>query len=158
MRKMISILSSSHLALEPMLLLRAENKKVEIEKNKSRCSYSSLEKLLIDSENRNFKELLFNSHKMKKNNIIAEIKKGSPSAGIIIKDYMPENIAVEYEKSGVGAISILTDNKFFYGEIDHLSVVNKITNLPIIRKDFIIDEYQIIESKVYKAEAILLIL
>ena len=135
-----------------------QNKKIEIEKNKARCSYSSLEKIMNNQKNRNFKELLYNSHKMKKNNIIAEIKKGSPSAGIIINDYSPENIAVEYEKSGVGAISILTDKKFFFGEIDHLSVVSKITNLPIIRKDFIIDEYQIIESKVYKADAILLIL
>ena len=134
-----------------------QNKKIEIEKNKSRCSYSSLEKLINNQKNRNFKELLYNSHKMKKNNIIAEIKKGSPSAGIIIDDYSPENIAVEYEKAGIGAISILTDEKFFFGEIDHLSVVSKITNLPIIRKDFIIDEYQIIESKSLGADVILLI-
>jgi len=134
-----------------------DNKIKEIEQSKSKCSFSTLEKLIKNKENRKFKNLLIESNKNKKNNIIAEIKKASPSAGILIKDYYPETIAVEYEKSGVGAISILTEKKFFYGDIDHISILNKSTNLPIIRKDFIIDEYQILESKVYKADAILLI-
>lgn len=101
--------------------------------------------------------MLINSHKHEKNNIIAEIKKASPSAGVIIKNYFPEIIAVDYEKSGIGAISVLTETSFFHGNLDHLSLINKRSNLPIIRKDFIIDSYQILESKVYKADAILLI-
>ena len=72
-------------------------------------------------------------------------------------DYKPEDIAVEYQKSGVGAISILTEKYFFKGCLDHLALINLKTNIPIIRKDFIIDEYQILESKIYKADAILLI-
>ena len=134
-----------------------ENKKIELEKTKQRCSFSSLEKILQNKNNRNFKELIINSQHKKNNNIIAEIKKASPSAGIIIKDYFPEIIAADYEKSGVGAISILTENTFFHGNLDHLSLINKKTNLPILRKDFIIDPYQILESKVYQADAILLI-
>jgi len=134
-----------------------ENKKIELEKTKQRCSFSSLEKILQNKNNRNFKELIINSQDKKNNNIIAEIKKASPSAGIIIKDYFPEIIAADYEKSGVGAISILTETNFFYGNLDHLSLINKKTNLPLLRKDFIIDPYQILESKVYQADAILLI-
>ena len=134
-----------------------ENKKIELEKTKQRCSFSSLEKILQNKNNRNFKELIINSQDKKNNNIIAEIKKASPSAGVIIKDYFPEIIAADYEKSGVGAISILTEATFFHGNLDHLSLINKKTNLPILRKDFIIDPYQILESKVYQADAILLI-
>ena len=110
-----------------------------------------------EKTNRNFKKLLQYSQKNKKNNIIAEIKKSSPSVGEIIKNYRPEDIAVQYEKSGAGAISILTESSFFKGHIDHMSTINLKTNLPILRKDFIIDEYQIFESKVFKADAILLI-
>jgi len=134
-----------------------EKKKVELEKTKQKCSFSTLEKIFQDKKNRNFKQLLINSQKKEKNNIIAEIKKASPSAGIIVKDYLPENIAIDYEKSGAGAISILTEKNFFLGNIDHLSLINKKSNLPILRKDFIIDPYQILESKVYRADAILLI-
>ena len=134
-----------------------ENKRIELEKTKQRCSFASLEKILQNINNRKFKELIINSQDKKNNNIIAEIKKASPSAGLIIKDYFPEIIAADYEKSGVGAISILTENNFFYGSLDHLSLINKKTRLPILRKDFIIDPYQILESKVYQADAILLI-
>ena len=134
-----------------------ERKFKELEFTKSKCSLSSLKKLLPERKNRNFKDLLTQSQENKKNNIIAEIKKTSPSAGEIIKDYYPEKIAVKYEKSGAGAISILTESSFFEGKIDHLSLINKKVNLPILRKDFIIDSYQIYESKVFNADAILLI-
>ena len=135
------------------------NKKLEILENKKKCSYNSLEKLLkISKKNkRNFKDNLIKAKNNKKNLIIGEIKKTSPSAGNIIKDYYPEEIALIYEKSGIEAISILTDKRYFEGEIDHLSLINQKTKLPILRKDFIIDEYQILESKIYNADAILLI-
>ena len=136
------------------------DKKKEIEENKNKCSLKTLEKILknLKVEKRSFKKLLINSQKYKKNFIIGEIKKSSPSAGNIIKDYYPDEIALIYEKSGIGSISILTDNNYFDGHIEHLSLIKKTTNLPILRKDFIIDEYQILESKVYNADAILLIL
>ena len=132
-------------------------KKDELDFKKKKCSLKTLKKLISDKKNRNFKKLIQNSHLNKKNNIIAEIKKASPSAGEIIKDYNPENIAVEYEKFGAGAISILTESFFFKGEVDHLSLINLKTNIPLLRKDFIIDPYQIFESKVFKADSILLI-
>ena len=135
-----------------------EKKKIELRLSKKRCSFSSLEKLIQEKKNRGFKKLLINSQIKNRNNLIGEIKKASPSAGIIIEDYFPENIALNYEQSGVGAISILTETSFFKGHLDHISMINKRTNLPIIRKDFIIDPYQILESKVYKADAILLIM
>ena len=134
-----------------------KKKEEQLEILKSKCSQKSLEKLLPSKTNRKFKSAIQLSQKNRKNNIIAEIKKSSPSAGVIIKDYKPDDIAIQYEKSGAGAISILTETFFFNGHIDHLSLINTKTNIPILRKDFIIDHYQIFESKVYKADAILLI-
>ena len=134
-----------------------KQKNIELIEEKKRCSYESLKKLLNNNKKRNFKELLINAQTENNNNIIAEIKKASPSAGVIIEDYEPENLAIKYEQSGVGAISILTEKKFFKGNLDHLSLVHKNSKLPILRKDFIFDSYQILQSKVYNADAILLI-
>ena len=89
--------------------------------------------------------------------IIAEIKKASPSAGIIKEDFDPIKIAMEYESFGALALSILTEEDFFMGSIEYLIDVKKITSLPILRKDFMIDEYQIYESKLIGADCILLI-
>ena len=89
--------------------------------------------------------------------IIAEIKKASPSAGIIKEDFDPTKIAMEYESFGASALSILTEEDFFMGSIEYLKDVKKITSLPILRKDFMIDEYQIYESKLIGADCILLI-
>ena len=136
-----------------------KDKIIELEEAKRKCSYKTLEKLISSNIiKRKLKENLISSQNNKKNFIIGEIKKQSPSAGEIIKDYFPEDIALIYEKSGIGALSILTEKKYFLGNLDHLSLVKKKTNLPILRKDFIIDEYQILESKVYQADCILLIL
>jgi len=89
--------------------------------------------------------------------IIAEIKKASPSAGVIKENFDPTKIAMEYESFGASALSILTEEDFFMGSIDYLKDVKKITSLPILRKDFMIDEYQIYESKLIGADCILLI-
>ena len=89
--------------------------------------------------------------------IIAEIKKASPSAGIIKEDFHPTKIAMEYESFGASALSILTEEDFFMGSIEYLKDVKRITSLPILRKDFMIDEYQIYESKLIGADCILLI-
>ena len=131
----------------------------ELEETKKRCSFKTLEKLISSKlQKRDFKEKLISAQKNKKNFIIGEVKKQSPSAGEIIKEYIPEDIAIIYERSGIGAISILTETNYFLGNIDHLSLVKKNTNLPVLRKDFIIDRYQILESKIYQADCILLIL
>lgn len=89
--------------------------------------------------------------------LIAEIKKASPSAGLIREDFDLEKIAISYEQNGAAAISVLTETKYFQGSLDHLRRVREVVSLPLLRKDFIIDEYQVYESKVCHADAILLI-
>ena len=135
-----------------------EDKKLELEILKKKCSLNSLKKLISDQINkRDFKNVIIKSVEERKNFIIGEIKKASPSAGEIIHNYEPIEIAKIYERAGVKALSVLTEKNYFKGEIDHLSYIKQNTNIPILRKDFIIDEYQIYESKVYQADIILLI-
>ena len=95
--------------------------------------------------------------KKKSISVIAEVKKGSPSHGVILEDYFPENIARDYERNGASAISVLTEKNFFLGDDLHLSSIKRLVNLPVLRKDFIISEYQIYQSKKIGADAVLLI-
>jgi indole-3-glycerol phosphate synthase len=90
-------------------------------------------------------------------NLIAEIKKSSPSKGIIRADFNPLKIALTYQAAGASAISILTDERFFDGKLEYVTMVKERVTLPILRKDFIIDEYQVYESAASGADAILLI-
>ncbi len=89
--------------------------------------------------------------------IISEMKKRSPSVGEIMKDYDPRSIAKTYEAGGAGAISVLTEEKYFAGSAEHLRQAKKASRLPILRKDFTIDPYQVYESKLLGASAVLLI-
>jgi len=89
--------------------------------------------------------------------LIAEIKKASPSAGVIRQDFEPITLAKTYEESGAAAISVLTDEKFFQGKLDYLKLAKESTTIPILRKDFIVDESQIYEARIGGADAILLI-
>ena len=89
--------------------------------------------------------------------VIAEIKRRSPSKGILRKNFNPVAIAKEYEQAGAAALSVLTDKKFFGGSDEILKQVHRVSSLPILRKDFVIDEYQIYQSKLIRADAILLI-
>ncbi len=91
-------------------------------------------------------------------NIITEIKRASPSRGLICKDFEPEKIAKQYEIAGAKCISVLTEKNFFKGEIELLQKIKKSVSLPILRKDFIIDEWQIYESFYNEADCILLII
>ncbi|WP_347274487.1 indole-3-glycerol phosphate synthase TrpC [Candidatus Kuenenia sp.] len=90
-------------------------------------------------------------------NIIAEVKKASPSQGIIRKDFQPVAIAKIYESNGAAAISVLTDVKYFQGSLKYLTDIKNTVHLPILRKDFIVDSYQIYEARSAGADAILLI-
>ena len=112
---------------------------------------SSLAELSLPKSN--FKSSISNKNEA----IIAEIKKASPSAGVIAEDFNPVSKAKDYEAFGASALSILTEEDFFLGSNEYLKAVKKITSLPILRKDFIIDEYQIYESKLIGADCILLI-
>lgn len=89
--------------------------------------------------------------------VIAEIKKASPSAGLIRSDFDPIQIAQQYERGGAAALSILTDRDFFQGDLRFISQVKPFIQLPILRKDFIIDEYQLWEARAFGADAVLLI-
>ena len=131
------------------------NTKTKLEEKKLRLPLDELFSK-INSENieqSNFKKNLED----KSEAIIAEIKKASPSAGIISENFNPISKAKEYESFGASALSILTEEDYFLGSIEYLKQVKAITNLPILRKDFIIDEYQIYESKLIGADCILLI-
>ena len=89
--------------------------------------------------------------------IIAEMKKASPSAGVIINDYKPEDLALEYEAKGYTNLSILTEEDHFAGAISHVTKVRKVSDLPILQKDFIVDEWQIYQAKTIGVDCILLI-
>lgn len=116
------------------------------------------EKIQSSLENLKLPRGKFKDHISSKDEaIIAEIKKASPSAGVIKEDFDPTKIAMEYESFGASALSILTEEDFFMGSVEYLKEVKKITSLPILRKDFMIDEYQIYESKLIGADCILLI-
>ncbi len=90
-------------------------------------------------------------------NVIAEVKKASPSAGVIRKDFDPVAIAQTYEKCGADAISVLTDEKYFQGRLEYIDRIKGAVDLPVLRKDFIIDLWQVYESRAAGADAILLI-
>ncbi len=89
--------------------------------------------------------------------LIAEVKKASPSAGIICQNFDPVRIAKEYEAAGASCLSVLTDGQFFQGSLDYLRQIRTAVKLPLLRKDFIIDERQILEAIEWGADAILLI-
>ena len=89
--------------------------------------------------------------------LIAELKKASPSKGLIREDFDPVSIVRIYEGKGASAISVLTEEDFFQGTIEYIPKVKEVTGLPVLRKDFIFDPYQVYEAKAYRADAILLI-
>jgi len=90
-------------------------------------------------------------------NVIAEVKKASPSAGLIREDFDPVVIAQTYERCGADAISVLTDEKYFQGRLEYIAAVHNAVDVPVMRKDFIVDTWQVYESRVAGADAILLI-
>jgi len=89
--------------------------------------------------------------------LIAEVKKASPSAGVICPEFDPVRIAREYESAGASCLSVLTDEKFFQGSLNHLKQIREAVKLPLLRKDFVIDEGQVLEAVEWGADAILLI-
>ncbi len=105
----------------------------------------------------NFKKSIETNISLGKISLIAEIKKASPSAGIIFENYNPVDIASTYAKNKATCLSVLTEENFFYGNLDHIAKIKKKINLPILCKDFFIDKFQIPLAKSYGADAILLI-
>jgi len=133
------------------------DKRKEVEQRKKQRPIEELkEQLPILGKCRNFYKAVTKRHKTGLN-VIAEIKKASPSAGVICRDFAPVTIAKAYEKCGADAISVLTDERYFQGKLDYIDQVKHAVGLPILRKDFIIDIWQVYESRVAGADAILLI-
>ena len=134
-------------------------KKIEIEKSKKIISVEILNKKIKSlSKPLKFLDELRNKNEVGKAGIIAEVKKASPSKGIIKKDFNHIEIAKEYEKGGAACLSILTDTPSFQGSPQYLKDIRRNTKLPILRKDFIIDTYQISESRSWGTDCILLIM
>ena len=131
---------------------RKENEKKE--KKEKNIETLKQEVLPLPSSKNFFFE---NSLKSKDFAFICEIKKASPSKGVIVEDFPYMDIAQEYEKAGASAISVLTEQHFFKGNDKYLKDVADIVNIPVLRKDFIIDEYQIYQAKLIGADAVLLI-
>ncbi|NWF99269.1 MAG: indole-3-glycerol phosphate synthase TrpC [Nitrospirae bacterium] len=133
-----------------------DRKRERITQAKSKISLSDLKARIADLKNPlNFRSAIKrNSDSIK---LIAEIKKASPSKGIIRKDFDPLKIAEIYEEKSVDAVSVLTEEDYFQGSLLFIPEVKKILTKPVLRKDFIFDEYQIYEARAYQADAILLI-
>lgn len=130
-------------------------KRDEVKKLKQKFSPSSFRsEEFFESPTRSLKQALSNDSFI---SIIAEIKKASPSKGVLIENFNHQKIAEIYIESDVNAISILTDQNFFQGNINYLRDIARFKTLPLLRKDFIIDEYQIFEAKASGADAVLLI-
>jgi len=135
------------------------SKKEKINELKKIISIESLnEKIEMNKTFINFKEKIENNIANKKISLIAEIKKASPSAGIIVQNYDPVLIAKKYSKNKATCLSVLTEENFFQGNLIHINKIKKKINLPILCKDFFIDPFQIHLAKSYGADAILIIL
>ena len=138
-------------------IIQKKNKKiVDLKKT---ISLDSLNELIDTNKTFiNFKEKIENNIKENKYSVIAEIKKASPSAGVIIKDYDPVKIANIYKDNKATCLSVLTEEDFFLGNLIHISKIKQKVNLPILCKDFFVDKFQVPLAKSYGADAILIIL
>ena len=128
-------------------------KKIQIEKEKEKTPLDILLPYVEDRKTRNFKAALCNENI----SFIAEIKRASPSKGVIKEDFDPVLTAEIYEEAQVDAVSILTERNFFMGSDEYIAGAKKVNSKPVLRKDFIIDEYQLFQSKAIGADAVLLI-
>jgi indole-3-glycerol phosphate synthase len=143
---------------QPAEFLRriVEAKRVELEAARARMPQAELERRIRPRFRGLFRQALMN-----RNGgdcaVIAEIKKASPSRGVLCADFRPETIARSYRDAGARALSVLTDAHFFQGSLDHLKVAKSASGLPVLRKDFTLAEYHVYEAAVAGADAVLLI-
>ena len=136
-----------------------DNKKIKINNLKNEINIDFLSQKIKDNKTFiDFKKKIKNNHNQDKISIIAEIKKASPSAGIIIENYNPIDIASIYKSNNVTCLSVLTEEDFFQGNMIHISKIKQKIDLPILCKDFFFDKFQVHLAKSYGADAILIIL
>jgi len=134
----------------------AEKKRQRLIYTKRKVSLSDLKSRILNNEKpRSFRaSVKRGSGRIR---FIAEIKKASPSRGLVRKDFDPVRVASIYEQRAVDAVSVITEEDFFLGDLTYVEAVKQVITRPVLRKDFIVDEYQIYESRAYGADAILLI-
>lgn len=132
-----------------------EKRKIQLDKEKTKVPLDEIKYQALNTsfKTRDFKNALSGEDLR----VICEVKKASPSKGLIRSDFRPVEIANEYEIAGANAISCLTEEHYFQGSSEYLKSIAECVSIPILRKDFIIDEYQIYEARVIGASAILLI-
>ncbi|MFB4392415.1 MULTISPECIES: indole-3-glycerol phosphate synthase TrpC [unclassified Pseudomonas] len=130
----------------------------EVAERSARTSLAELERLAKSADApRGFANALIQQAKRKQPAVIAEIKKASPSKGVIREHFVPSEIAVSYEKGGATCLSVLTDVDYFQGADAYLQQARAACSLPVIRKDFLIDPYQVVEARALGADCVLLI-
>lgn len=134
-----------------------EQKRKDLEELKRRFPLHRLKQAVLAGRRtpvRSFKRAISSTHKI---NLICEIKKASPSQGVLREDFQPLRIASHYEAGGAAAISVLTEPHFFKGRPSYLRTIRQVVNVPLLRKDFILESYQLYESMLLEADAFLLI-
>ena len=132
-----------------------ETKRREITRGRSEVPDAGLEHIASDlAPTRDFTAAVGRAGQV---NVIAEVKKASPSAGVIRADFDPVAVARVYERHGAAAISVLTDEQYFQGHLSYLSAVQAAVGVPVLRKDFVLDRYQLLEARCAGADAVLLI-
>lgn len=135
------------------------DKKDHVARCKAEVSLSSLEeKAKVQAEPRGFYDILRKQKNLGLYGLIAEIKKASPSRGLIREDFNPSALAQSYQKAGANCLSVLTDQPYFQGRDQHLVAAREAVDLPVLRKDFMLDPYQIVESRALGADAVLIIM
>ena len=145
--------------MENILEKIIKQKKEDLKAVKVRNSLSAIDNKIKSIDNfLDFKKVLTNNQKQEKVSLIAEIKKASPSAGIIIKDFDHVKIANLYSDNKATCLSVLTEEKFFLGSLSYISEIKKNIRLPVLAKDFFIDPYQVSYSKSFGCDCILIIL
>ncbi|MFA5678430.1 MAG: indole-3-glycerol phosphate synthase TrpC [Pseudomonas sp.] len=130
----------------------------EVRENRARVSLDELQRLAADADApRGFAQALRQRAASRQPAVIAEIKKASPSKGVIRQNFNPAEIAASYQQGGAACLSVLTDVDFFQGNPEYLKQARAACDLPVIRKDFLVDPYQVVEARAMGADCVLLI-
>lgn len=152
-KRLVNNMILDDLAKSCRMRVESAKRKVSIDDLKSQILYKGKIKRFHNREDFAFEKIL----RKEEISFICEVKKASPSKGVIAQDFPYQKIAKDYEEAGADAISVLTEPEYFKGSDIYLKEISGLVNIPVLRKDFIVDEYQIYEAKLMGADAVLLI-